>query len=54
MMQALESELAREVARKERERLKAQENQRKEQIESMRSQMNKEAMAGDVRCGGVV
>lgn len=49
VVQALETEAAKEVARKERERLKLQEQQRKQQVEEMRMQMNKDASAGDVR-----
>jgi hypothetical protein len=49
VVQALETEAAKEVARKERERLKLQEQQRKQQVEQMRMQMNKDASAGDVR-----
>ena len=47
-VQALETEAARMVARKERERLKLQDKLRKEQIEKMRQQLNSDAAAGDV------
>jgi len=50
VVQALETEAAKEVARKERERLKLLEQQRKQQVEDMRMKMNKDASAGDVRC----
>lgn len=48
VVQALETEAARLVARKERERLKLQDKLRKEQIEKMRQQLNTDAAAGDV------
>ena len=44
-----EDETDKEIAKKERARLKAQEEQRKEQVEKMREQLNKEASAGEVR-----
>ena len=40
--------MARQVAQKERERLKLQEKLRKEQVEKMRSQLNTDAAAGEV------
>lgn len=42
---------AREVARKERERLKQQDKIRREQLERMRLQQNSDASRGDVRWG---
>lgn len=49
MMQDFESEAAKEVAKKERERLKLQEKAKKEQLEKMREQLNQDAAAGEVR-----
>lgn len=43
---------AREVARKERERLKQQDKQRREQLERMRLQQNQDASRGEVRWKG--
>lgn len=48
-MQALEDESRRAVSKRERERLKAQEKHRREQVEKMREQLNKDAALGEVR-----
>lgn len=42
--------MAREIARKERERLKAQDKLRREQLEVMRTTQNTDAAKGEV-CG---
>ena len=49
-LQELESAMAREIARKERERLKAQDKLRREQLEMMRTTQNTDAAKGEV-CG---
>lgn len=49
LQQERENAAAKEVARKERERLKNQERMRKEQVEKMRSQLNTDAAQGEVR-----
>ena len=49
-MQALETEEAKEMAKKEKARLKLLEQQRKEQVDSMRAKMNADAASGEV-CG---
>jgi len=46
--QVLENEVAKAIAKKERERLKLQEKIRKEQVEKMRTHLNDEAAAGEV------
>jgi hypothetical protein len=48
-LQDIDNAAAKEVAKKERERLKNQEKQRKEQVEKMRSQLNDDAAVGEVR-----
>ena len=51
-VQALENELAKEVAKKERERLKNQDKMKREQVEKLRQQLNTDAAAGEVRKHG--
>lgn len=48
-IQELESAAAREIARKERERLKQQDKLRREQLERMRMSQNQDASKGEVR-----
>lgn len=48
-MQELESAAAREIARKERERLKQQDKLRREQLEKFRATANMDAAKGEVR-----
>lgn len=46
-----DNEEAKEMARKEKARLKLLEQQRKEQVDSMRAKLNADAAAGDAaRC----
>lgn len=47
--QALPSEAAQLIAKKERERLKLQDKLRREQLERVREEQNQDAAAGDVR-----
>ena len=46
---ALENEQAKKMAKKERERLKLQDKQKREQVEKMRQTLNADAAAGEVR-----
>ena len=46
--QVLEDDAHVAISKRERERLKAQEKFRREQVEKMREQLNQEAAAGDV------
>ena len=46
---ALDSSATREIARKERERLKAQDKYKREQLEKLRAEQNVDASAGEVR-----
>jgi peroxiredoxin len=48
-LQEADNAAAKEIAKKERERLKLQEKMRKEQVEKMRSQLNTDAAHGEVR-----
>jgi len=48
-LQEVDYAAAKEIAKKERERLKNQEKVRKEQVEKMRSQLNSDAALGEVR-----
>jgi hypothetical protein len=50
-LQELQSAAAREVARKERERLKQQDKLRREHLEHLRTQQNSDAAKGEVRAG---
>lgn len=52
-MQAIESATAREMARKERERLKQQDKMRREQLERFRETANTDASKGEVRRAGI-
>lgn len=47
-VQVLETEQAKEMARKEKARLKLLEQQRKEQVEKMHAKLNSDAAAGEV------
>lgn len=47
-MQVLENEQAKEMARKEKARLRLLEQQRKEQVEQMHAKLNSDAAAGEV------
>ena len=49
MQEILENERAKDIAKKERERLRVQDKIRKEQVEKMREQINSDAAAGEVR-----
>lgn len=49
VLQALENETAKMIARKERERLKLQDRLRREQLEKFREQQNEKAEEGEVR-----
>ena len=49
-LQELESATAREMARKERERLRQQDKLRREQLERFRETANTDASKGEVRC----
>lgn len=46
---ALDSANTREIARKERERLKAQDKYKKDQLEKLRAEQNVDASSGEVR-----
>lgn len=48
VLQVLENEQAKEMARKEKARLKLLEQQRKEQVEQMHAKLNSDAAAGEV------
>ena len=52
-LQALETAADREIARKERERLKVQDALRRQQLEKLRENQNADASKGDVRLGSV-
>lgn len=47
--QDLDSEAAKQISKKERERLKVQDRLRREQLERVREEQNARAAAGDVR-----
>lgn len=48
IVQVLENKQAKEMARKEKARLKLLEQQRKEQVEQMHAKLNSDAAAGEV------
>jgi hypothetical protein len=51
VMQALETDEAKEIAKKEKARLKLLEQQRKDQVDNMRAKMNADAASGEVCVG---